>query len=1120
MKSIKKAVAGIMCACMLLSTSGITAFAKEDTGDLITEPEENVVSTDTDAVHDTTNVQEEELASTQAEEDLNNTEESVASIEEEADEARELNYVVVENDYVNTPSTQYVVASIGAEGTNINSASLTYINQTSGVTYVKNADKIQDFLVLFNLSFYNSSLSGQYKLVKIDYTIDDKTYSIDFDSIGLNSLFGVNTEVDVTPTGWLVDDDSTSTDVASEDIDGVIVNDLSVSQGVSSLDVATAIEEIGFSKEDVIWNNTSYDGLVTASLDTYVVVLDPGHGAEDAGATRTHNGVTYVERDLNLKIAQACKAELEKNGVTVYMTRYDNNTKPGLSERAQIAADYGADLFISIHNNSSTNASAMGSEVWVPNSSPYNYYAYTTGQNLGSDIINNLASLGLSKRGVYTRNATDGDTYPTGDTSDYYTVINESRRRGIPGIIIEHAYVSNADDAANFLSSDEKLKALGVADATGILAYIISAPEKGETVYGGVDYSAVYDFNYYYKKYPDLQKVYGYDKTALIRHFVNDGMKEGRQASADFNVTYYKNRYADLRNAYGTDLKKYYMHYISNGKIEGRDAKTPCADPTGTTSVTNSNTGSKTNSNAGSTTNSNAGSTTNSNTGNTSNSNTGDTNNTSVGNTVNKDKGLTVLNGIDYSAVYDYYYYINKYADLKAVFGDNQTAALTHFVNSGMNEGRQASEDFNVTYYRNRYPDLRSAFGTDLKNYYMHYVNNGVKEKRDAKTPCTLKGGVTVLNGVDYSAVYDFNYYINKYPDIKAAFGNDDEKALQHFVNNGMDEGRQGRESFNVRYYKNSYADLRNAFGNNLKLYYIHYITNGRKEGRTADVDKGIANPTTVYNGVDYSLIYDYNYYINKYTDIKAAFGGDDEAAISHFVNSGMREGRQAKASFNVNYYKANYGDLAAAFGNDLTKYYKHYLNNGYKEKRVADKPLNQSVGYTAIMGDTNTTLNQMVAYYKANATYPAFYANSDAPTIEAFCQMYIDECKAEGVRADIAFCQSMKETGFLKYGGQVSIEQYNFAGLGATDDGAAGASFTNVRTGIRAHIQHLKAYASTAALNNECVDPRFSLISRGSAQYVEWLGINENPKGKGWATSKNYGYSIMNDYVAKLKKY
>ena len=171
-------------------------------------------------------------------------------------------------------------------------------------------------------------------------------------------------------------------------------------------------------------------------------------------------------------------------------------------------------------------------------------------------------------------------------------------------------------------------------------------------------------------------------------------------------------------------------------------------------------------------------------------------------------------------------------------------------------------------------------------------------------------------------------------------------------------------------------------------------------------------------------------------------------------------------------------------------------------------------------MGDTNTTLNQMVAYYKSNATYPSFYANSDAPTIEAFCQMYIDECKAEGVRADIAFCQSMKETGFLKYGGQVSIEQYNFAGLGATDDGAAGASFTNVRTGIRAHIQHLKAYASTAALNNECVDPRFSLISRGSAQYVEWLGINENPKGKGWATSKNYGYSIMNDYVAKLKKY
>ncbi|MBQ9277902.1 MAG: glucosaminidase domain-containing protein [Lachnospiraceae bacterium] len=171
-------------------------------------------------------------------------------------------------------------------------------------------------------------------------------------------------------------------------------------------------------------------------------------------------------------------------------------------------------------------------------------------------------------------------------------------------------------------------------------------------------------------------------------------------------------------------------------------------------------------------------------------------------------------------------------------------------------------------------------------------------------------------------------------------------------------------------------------------------------------------------------------------------------------------------------------------------------------------------------MGDPNTTVAQMAAYYKANATYPAFYADTDAPTIEDFCQIYYEECKAEGVRVDVAFCQAMKETGFLKYGGQVSIEQFNFAGLGATDGGAQGASFASVRIGVRAQVQHLKAYASKDKLVNACVDERFSLVTRNSAPYVEWLGIQENPYGKGWASGKGYGYSIINDYMANLRKY
>ena len=180
------------------------------------------------------------------------------------------------------------------------------------------------------------------------------------------------------------------------------------------------------------------------------------------------------------------------------------------------------------------------------------------------------------------------------------------------------------------------------------------------------------------------------------------------------------------------------------------------------------------------------------------------------------------------------------------------------------------------------------------------------------------------------------------------------------------------------------------------------------------------------------------------------------------------------------------------------------------------------SVKGTSIMGTSSTSVEQMVKYYNAHAAYPAFYAGTDAPTIEAFCQIYMEECAAEGVKAEVAFCQAMNETGFLKFGGQVSITQYNFAGMGATDDGAAGASFPNVRTGVRAQVQHLKGYASTDALNNACVDPRFAYLSksRGCAPIVEWLGINENPAKKGWATSVNYGYNLRNLYMNKLAQY
>lgn len=86
-----------------------------------------------------------------------------------------------------------------------------------------------------------------------------------------------------------------------------------------------------------------------------------------------------------------------------------------------------------------------------------------------------------------------------------------------------------------------------------------------------------------------------------------------------------------------------------------------------------------------------------------------------------------------YAAVFDATYYANKYPDLKAAFGTNETALFNHFYNSGMAEGRQGSEEFNVQAYMNRYPDLKSAFGNDLKKYYVHYVTSGKAEGRNGR---------------------------------------------------------------------------------------------------------------------------------------------------------------------------------------------------------------------------------------------------------------------------------------------------------------------------------------------------------------------------------------------------
>lgn len=165
--------------------------------------------------------------------------------------------------------------------------------------------------------------------------------------------------------------------------------------------------------------------------------------------------------------------------------------------------------------------------------------------------------------------------------------------------------------------------------------------------------------------------------------------------------------------------------------------------------------------------------------------------------------------------------------------------------------------------------------------------------------------------------------------------------------------------------------------------------------------------------------------------------------------------------------------------------------------------------GYTKIMGTAAATAAQMESYLKkANP--------SVAQSVIDMIPLYLSEGKAEGVRGDIAFAQSCLETGNFGFSGSaVTLDQNNFCGMGVTSNGMKGNSFATPQLGIRAQIQHLKAYASTAALVNACIDPRFQYVTRGAAPYVEWLGSKENPKGVGWATGAGYGGKTL----AILKK-
>lgn len=158
----------------------------------------------------------------------------------------------------------------------------------------------------------------------------------------------------------------------------------------------------------------------------------------------------------------------------------------------------------------------------------------------------------------------------------------------------------------------------------------------------------------------------------------------------------------------------------------------------------------------------------------------------------------------------------------------------------------------------------------------------------------------------------------------------------------------------------------------------------------------------------------------------------------------------------------------------------------------------------TKIMGQARATVEQMRAYILS--------VNPEVPkSVLAMLPLYITEGALEEVRGDVAFAQSCLETGNFTFAGSaVTLDQNNFCGLGVTSTGMRGNSFKTAKEGIRAQIQHLKAYACNDALEQRCIDSRFTYVNRGCAPCVEWLGQKENPYGAGWAAGKGYGEKIL----------
>lgn len=1121
-KKLKPLLALVLSVFMSVSTNMYTVRADDE----ITQEEPVVEETQTE--EETTEEQVptvEEETPTEENEVPVEKEEPVVE-EEQLGDSNMMEYFLVDNPVLSSQETENFVLSLNnAEG--YSDFKLT-IQKEDGSTFDLESTEQVDNLVKFSRVFSEEE-KGQYSVTTLHYVYNGQSYYLNFSDLEMDVKFGVDQEYD----GY----DATLPDLTEDSIS---------SEGIIEVtDVNKAEEEIvnGVASQPAIMSVDEFSRHATGGM---TICLDPGHGGSDSGA----NAFGAKESDLTLKIAQYCKEELSKYDVNVVMTRttdtrLSEEAAMDLKNRVEVAKKAGASYFISIHINSAANCAAKGAEVYYPNTSG-NKNLSSNGQNLAKAIQKQLTALGLYNRGIKIRNYTDGTTSydPTSSDKDYYGVIRYAKEANITGLIVEHCFISNKEEFDKYLGSNAKLQQLGIADAKGIVSALglqaknadidtLAVENRNVLADGTYTISTLLNSNYVL----DVKDGSTSNGANIQLYEANDTAAQQFKVSHDSQgyVTFTNvksGRVLDLNGAVVKDAGNI-QQYTSNGtraqkwivKQDGNGYVVMSAiNPNYILDLSGGSVRNGSNVQIYSAKGSNS-------------------QRWNITKYVSKEQRINNLAAQNKNAISDGVYEIrsaknNNYTlDVNSASSRNGANIQLYLRNGTQAQAFRVSHDSQgfVTFTNvnsGKVIDLDGAITKNGRNIHQ-YASNGTRAQ---KWIVQKSGsGYAIVSAIDTSFALDIrNGTVYSGSNIQLYKSNNTAAQQWNFSKYVTERERcdsyaiqnKDRMADGVYYIKNQnvgfaldVADGSLYGGANVQLYSLNR-TNAQKWKVTHD-SKGYVLFQNVGSGMYLTAggsgrsanVYQQkqsNGYNQKWI---VMFDNNQNLRIVSALNSTMvldvKDGKIRRCS-NIQLYDSN--------NSNAQKWVFEYINT------------NATGGLMQIMGTSQTTVAQMVRYYKANAsgydTFKAKYngkyngvlAKGGASTINQFAQIFYEEATAEGVRAEVAFTQCMKETGFLKYGGDVLPNQYNFAGIGAT--GAVhGASFSNVRIGIRAQIQHLKAYGSISPLTNPCVDPRFNLVKRGSAQYVEWLGIKENPNGYGWATSKSYGHDIVNMVNVLLRK-